>query len=1204
MARTKYGVTPWGAWFIEVLDSYSMGARLDRGKTYANTGRVLSLNIDEGKAIAKVEGNYRPYYRVEIDFPSLEEKEKVYRMIEEDPALLSRIAAGELPEEFLVKLKAEGIDLIPRRWRDMKRSCNCPDYGDPCKHMAALYYIIAREVDADPRVLFRLRGMDLTARFGASVAVSLPAPFTVTAAGAPAGADIRAGGLVSAGVPAGVQPALPVLSEIPHCAELITSLLPPNPPFCDRDFAIALAEFYHRAVRFDTWEEAVDDDEDIEHRFSHSHWTVLCPNPGPGAEIKLQEVDIQGKTTAYSLYDAYCRFVNFSSDDGTEDYVFLLYLFRFLNLVCRSCAFIPFVLLENNVLKIIWKPYDTLPQIAQALDALAGLERGMLPLPAAGKPGKPGKSGKSARSGKKIGNAGDSVDKVDLRSIASGRSVVDLLSSVFLGEWVARNYFAYRATAGSREYRELLEVFFQGKGLETASPGLRSLPLSIDRWLSVLHIDFSTRKYSFTLKNKSRGSALSDEEWNPEAPLNFALSMDVLAETETGTVRTPLHKIAARGKTAGSTETLSILRPPIALSNYLPEIRGLMTQKTVKLGEARLADFLDSAAPLLTRLGIGMEFPKALKRELKPRLVLKTTAGGKDRGSLVSYLGLDSLLNWEWQVAIGDQIIDIPEFEKLCRRKRDLVRFRDGFVKLDPEELAKLLKKANDTPPGVNDFLKAHFAGDSVLAFDVGEIIEKLFTECSFSPPVSLTASLRPYQTRGYNWVCSLLMAGFGCILADDMGLGKTVQSIAALLRLKEEGLLADRCLVVAPAALLENWERELARFAPSLAVSRYHGAKRRLEKGKHDVFLTTYQTAVRDEVKLEKEVFSALIVDEAHLMKNADTRISQTIKKLRTQFRLALSGTPVENRLEDLRSLFDFILPGYLGTPTEFKREFRYPIEVLRNVEKAENLRKITAPFLLRRLKTDKTIIKDLPDKIVTNEYAVLEKEQAALYESIVTENMEKSERLEDPRARSAMILTLLTSLKQICDHPRVYDKESPAVSALSGKSMLLLTILREILANREKALIFSQYVETLTCLSQIITQELGEPALIYHGGMSQKARSGTIAAFQNESASRLLLVSLKAGGLGLNLTAASCVIHYDLWYNPAVENQATDRAFRIGQQRNVFVHRFITKNSFEEKIDAMLSSKRELAEMTVSSGESWLARMSHEELKSLFDR
>jgi superfamily II DNA or RNA helicase len=1189
MAQSKYGVTPWGSWFIEVLDSYSMGARLGRGKTYANTGRVLSLEIDDRKAVAKVEGNYRPFYRVEIAFPELKEREKVYRMIQEDPVLLSRIAAGELPEEFLVKLKSEGINLIPRRWREMKRSCTCPDDGDPCKHMAALYYIIAREVDADPRVLFRLRGMDLAARFGSSVAVNLPAPFTVRAAPPEASRGKKEKGSI-AGLSEKAEearPEPPALDAIPDCGELITSLLPPKPPFCDRDFAFTLAEFYHRTARSGPWEAASpagDDGEELEHRFSRSRWSILCPNPGPGSEPILQETDILGKKTRHILFDAYSRFVNFSSDDGTEDYVFLFYFFKFLNLLTRSSAFIPFVLLEGGVLRIIWKPYDTLPQIARFLDTLAGLERGMLPLGGEGKG--PGRTGRK------------SAGKTEVR--ASGRSVVDLLSSALLGEWVKRNYFAYQGSAGSREYRELLDVFFQGKSMGTASPALRSLPVSIDRWLSVLHIDFSAWRYRFTVKaagpNKS-GAAGKDRGAEAADFPDFTLSMDVLKETEKGTVRIPLSKVAAGKK---GEDTLALLRAPTALSNYLPEIASLMVHKQVRLSEKGLAGFLESAAPLLVRLGIGVDLPKALRNELKPRLVL--AGKGKDAGSLVSYLGLDSLLSWEWQVAVGDRILDPEEFENLIRRKRDLVRFRDGFVKLNPEELARLLKKAKGSPPGINDFLKAHFSGDSVLSFDAQEIVKKLFTERRFLPPGSLQASLRPYQKRGYNWVCSLLLAGFGCVLADDMGLGKTVQSIAALLRLKEEGLLEDRCLIVAPAALLENWERELSRFAPSLLVSRYHGAGRKLDK-KHDVFLTTYQTAVRDAAKLDREKFSFLIVDEAHLMKNADTRMSQTVKKLQPRFRLALSGTPVENRLEDLRSLFDFILPGYLGAPAEFRREYRYPIEVLRNPEKAEILRKITAPFLLRRLKTDKTIIRDLPDKIVTNEYAVLEKEQAALYESVVTETMEKSENL-DPKDRPALVLYLLTSLKQICDHPRVYDKESPAVSSLSGKSRLLVTLLEEILANREKALIFSQYVETLDCLSRIITKELGEPVLLYHGGMSQSARSETIGDFQNRPSSRLLLVSLKAGGLGLNLTAASRVIHYDLWYNPAAENQATDRAFRIGQKRNVFVHRFITQNSFEEKIDAMISSKQELAAMTVSSGESWLARMSHAELKALFDR
>jgi SNF2 family DNA or RNA helicase len=1169
--KSRYGITPWGNWFIDVLDSYQMGARLGRGKTYANTGKVLSLEFDGGRAFAKVKGNYRPYYKVEIIFSPLKEAEQVYKMIEEDPVLLAHIAAGELPEAFLQKLRKKGINLIPLRWREMKRSCTCPDWGDPCKHMAALYYIIAREIDADPHILFQLRGMDLAARFGKAATHTIVPPFTVTFVEGSKRSRIKTGPLE--------------LEEIPHCGELVSSLLPPAPPFCERDFALVIAEFYHCCARYQAWESADEETRvDREHDFSRSVWTLTYPRAAPITEPVLQAEDINGNKKNYSVYDAFEHFVHFSSEDGTASYSFLFYLFKFLNLVCSSGAFNPYVLVGNDSLKIIWRPFETLPPIPAMLTALASRESGMLTIKAIRK--------KEKTKGLKSFN-----------QIVSGRSVVDLLASSFLNEFVRRHFLAFRGNFNKYgtgdEYRELLNLFFQGFSVDVSSPARRSLPVVIDQWLSVLHIDFSAYQYSLTVKiaSASQSSGISSRN-EPQ----YALSMDVLTEQEDGIQKTPI----------ADCKDLEILRAPIALSNYLPEIRELTSpslaaasqrskvrKQNVHLTEERLVTFLDSAASLLTRLGMTVTLPKALHRELKPRLVIKQNSKG---GSLVRYLDLDTLQNFEWQVAIGDEILTPAEFKKLVTEKRSLVRFRDGFVKIDPEEFSRLLKKAKDAAPDFNDFLKTHFSGDTILAFDTRETIDNLFKEQEFPIPSALKAKLRPYQKRGFNWVCSLLFSGFGCILADDMGLGKTVQSIATVLRLKEEGLLGNGCLVIAPASLLNNWEKELSRFAPSLGVSRYHGSRRQLDR-KQNVFLTTYQTAVRDAEKLKKESFSLLLVDEAHLMKNAETRVSRTVKQLHSQYRLALSGTPVENRLEDLRSLFDFILPGYLGTATHFREQYRIPIEVRRNREQAEALQKVTSPFLLRRLKTDKKIIKDLPEKIVSNEYAILEKDQAALYENIVAESIKKSQEL-DPKERPSLILSMLTSLKQICDHPRVFDKESPAVSELSGKSQLLLTLLEEILANREKTLVFSQYVETLDCLQRIIKKELGEAPLIFHGGLSQSVRTETVNRFQEDPAARILLVSLKAGGLGLNLTAASRVIHYDLWYNPAVENQATDRAFRIGQKRNVFVHRFITKNSFEEKIDAMITSKKELADMTVASGESWIAKMTHEELKALFER
>ena len=1169
--KNRYGITPWGSWFIDVLDSYRMGERLDRGKSYANTGKVYSLEFNRGSATAKVKGNYNPFYKVKISFPPLKEAEKVYRMIEKNPSLLAYIARGELPEAFLYNLIDNDINLIPLRWQDMERSCTCPDYGDPCKHMAALYYVIAREIDANPHVLFRLRGMDLEARFGKAVVHQITAPFEITFAAKEKAGRQRKQTNETAPPGAPLQQALE-LEEIPDCRQLISALLPPSSSFSEKNFAFIFAEFYHYFSLYMAKEPAEVNEKkqaEIEHAFSRSKWAVLCNDPKPGADVFLLAEDINGAKKQYSLTEAFGYFVHFSFDDGTASYNFLFYLFKFLNLICSAAAFIPYVLLEKNTLKIIWRPFETLPLVSDMLKAIAGRECGMFY----------DFNIKGQKSGKTL----------------SGRTVVDILTSSFLNNMVRQGFSYFKANFNkhgtSEEFRELLNLFFQGTSANVSSPARRSMPVAIDQWLSALHINFTAYNYSLTIK-------LLTEAENSKHDMRFALSMDLLTETDGGIKRTPLSDV----------RDLEALKAPTALSNYLGEIRELASpslskrKNEVELPEERLVSFLDSAAGLLVRLGITVTLPKALHRELKPRLSVSASLKSKKQGGLVRFLDLDTLQNFEWQIAIGDEVLTLKEFKNLLKQKRAMVRFRDGFVKIDTQEFVRLLKKANGPQPDFNDFLKAHFSGDSVLAFDVREVIDNLFKDQELPVPAALNAELRPYQKRGYNWVCSLLLSGFGCILADDMGLGKTVQSITALLRLKEEGLLQDGALVVAPAALLSNWEKELARFAPSLTVSRYHGSSRQMDRGQ-DVFLTTYQTAVRDAQKLEKEAFSMLLVDEADLMKNAETRMAKTVKLLRSRYRLALSGTPIENRLEDLRSLFDFILPGYLGSAKDFKEQYRHPIEVMRNRERAEALKKITAPFLLRRLKTDKSIISDLPEKIVINNYAALEKDQAALYKSVVDESIRKSESCE-PGERAALVLMLLTSLKQICDHPRIYDKESPAVSRLSGKAMLLLTLLEEIFASREKTLVFSQYVETLDCLEKIIKNEMGEAPLVYHGGLGQKTRADVVTSFQNDSSARVLLVSLKAGGLGLNLTAASRVIHYDLWYNPAVENQATDRAFRIGQSRNVFVHRFITKNSFEEKIDAMISSKKELADMTVGSGESWLARMSHDELRALFDR
>jgi SNF2 family DNA or RNA helicase/uncharacterized Zn finger protein len=1149
VARQSYGVSPWGRWFMDVLESYGVGERLGRGKSYANTNKVLDLEIKERTVKAKIKGHYQPFYRVQIEFPPLDDSTEIENIIRENPALLSSILQGTLPEDFLQTLKQHEINLIPEKWTQMKKSCNCPDSATTCKHIAALYFVLSREIDANPYLLFSLRSIDLKKlanSYGTDIEFTLQEPFGINAKKANA---------LNYKMP---ENTIIDFEEIPNCTNFITALLPQSPAFCsETDFTLRLSEFYHNAARYNPWVSFASNTE--EQTASRSNWKIECKKPAPLSDITILQETVQGKTIKHSVYDLYLDFCNFSFADGTQSYRFLFYLFKYINLIIQAQAYAPYPVLKDSELKIIWLALKCITDIKNKLNSISLLECNLLLL------------------NKKTNSWADSS------------TVVDLLSSTILTEHVKR--ISFIPENASINVRELSNMFFLSDTVDVSAPARRSIPLAIGRWLTVLNIDFNLYKYCITLKEQK---TKKQETEDVVKPVSFKISVDIFFKEK----YIPLNSAV---KTIG---TIDVLKAPTALSNYLPEIKNLFVKKDMLLQEDRFIAFLDEASDLLSRLGIQIVFPKILHRELKPRLVLKADKKGKG-GNLVSYLDLPSLLNFNWQIAIGDSVLSEKEFLTLVKQKKSIVNFKNKFIRLDPQELANLFKAAElqkNRPTDASQFLRSYFQGDSILSFDAESIVRDLFAEKNYSAPPALKADLRSYQLRGYNWICTLLYSGFGCILADDMGLGKTIQAIAVILRLKEEGLLTNKCLIVAPAALLENWYGELTKFAPNLNVGIYHGKLRSLEK-KADVFLTTYQTLIRDIKIIADFAFSFLILDEAHLIKNAETRASKTVKGIHSRFKLALSGTPIENRLEDMRSLFDFVLPGYLGSQKEFQDEFRMAIEVKHNKGKAEELRKITAPFLMRRLKTDKNIISDLPEKITTNDYSVLGKEQAALYESVIQNNLEKLENSEG-KDRSAMLLTLLTALKQICDHPRVYDKESPAISKLSGKATQLLTILDELLSNNEKVLIFSQYVETLECLSQIIINEAGEPVLLYNGALSQEKRSQSVNAFQNDSAYKIMLVSLKAGGLGLNLTAASNVVHYDLWYNPAVEAQATDRAFRIGQKRNVFVHRFITKNSFEEKIDAIISSKKELSEMTVQTGESWISRLSKEELRNIFSR
>jgi SNF2 family DNA or RNA helicase len=514
---------------------------------------------------------------------------------------------------------------------------------------------------------------------------------------------------------------------------------------------------------------------------------------------------------------------------------------------------------------------------------------------------------------------------------------------------------------------------------------------------------------------------------------------------------------------------------------------------------------------------------------------------------------------------------------------------------------------ATDPLPGGVTFagLEAEGAlGDMLRDLTGAQQLEEL------SQPEQLRGELRPYQRRGFSWLNFMRHYGLGACLADDMGLGKSIQAIALLLHERVQTPKGGPTLLVCPTSVMGNWQRELARFAPSLRVLLHQGTERargeQLAKAAalHDVVITSYQLLTRDRESLTALDWRLAILDEAQNIKNSDTRQAQAARALRAAARIALTGTPVENRLSELWSLMAFLNPGYLGGETDFRRNYARPIERAGDAEAAERLRRLTGPFILRRLKSDPTIINDLPEKIEMKVFVPLTQEQATLYEATVREALEQiatADAQGEELRRRGLVLAMLTRLKQICNHPAHFLKDGSALEGRSGKLERLGEMLEELQANNDRALIFTQFAEMGELLERHLGEHLNAETLFLHGGTPARERDHMVRRFQAAEGPPFFILSLKAGGIGLNLTHATHVFHFDRWWNPAVEDQATDRAFRIGQTRNVQVHKFVCGGTLEERIDALIEGKRALVAQVLGAGESWLTELSTAQLRDL---
>ena len=677
-------------------------------------------------------------------------------------------------------------------------------------------------------------------------------------------------------------------------------------------------------------------------------------------------------------------------------------------------------------------------------------------------------------------------------------------------------------------------------------------------------------------------------------------------------------------------------------ARLFPELDGALRTAApaeVTLDTEGAFGFLRQAAPLLSGAGFGVLLPDWVR---KSRLGLKlTTRSTQTSGGSVTdpKFGLQDLVEFRYDLAVGDQELDPEELDELARLKVPLVRLRGQWVELDDRHLRaalRFLERSRSGTMRASDALLAglHGAGsglpDGTLADDglppvevhadgwLGDLLSGR-ADRRLEPaaaPASFTGTLRPYQERGVAWLSFLGRLGLGSVLADDMGLGKGVTTLCLLAQGKETGswpgdpaVPSAPSLLICPMSVVGNWEREAARFTPDLRVHVHHGSDRLSGDeltgalAAADLVITTYGIASRDRAELGRVPWARVVCDEAQNIKNHATRQAQAVRGLPAGSRIALTGTPVENRLSDLWSIMEFTNPGLLGPAEKFRQRYAIPVERAGDEEATARLRRITGPFILRRLKTDKSIISDLPDKLEMKVWCNLTAEQASLYQATVTDMLARIEAAEEGIERRGLVLATMAKLKQVCNHPAHLLGDGSRLPGRSGKLARLEEICDEVIAEGDKALCFTQYAEFGSMLQPHLAARLGCPVLYLHGGTPKKQRDALVARFQEMSEPALFLLSLKAGGTGLNLTAASHVIHVNRWWNPAVEDQATDRAFRIGQRQDVQVRKFVCVGTLEERIDSMIEEKKALAERIVGTGEGWLTELSVAELRKVIE-
>ncbi|NUV00005.1 hypothetical protein XO12_07845 [Marinitoga sp. 1154] len=1140
--RIIYGKTWWGKKWIEAMEKIDYNTnRLPRGKRYANKGLVLEIRINRNSDIvARVQGTRNTPYKEKISLKKFTSKEieKIGEIFSDNPFIAGQLLNGILPEEMFELLQNEEIKLFPESWKDIDAYCSCPDWANPCKHLAAVYYIIANEIDKDPFMLFEMHGLKKKKLLEMAKISTENSENTLNF------------------LPINIEKSKNNYEEKLKIKEPeiffgnidnIILLLPEKQVFPDISIKEFLKEIYIKSEKYINNIALIEKTPYLKETTYSIHYNQQNPEITISGYTPFSEKIIKFETLFNMLSS-----ISLQKDSNDNEYSFFFKkTLSFVFNIVKNSLFAPKI--ENIDEKTYYINYYPLYLNAEIKEYIKYLEK-IIPDNLVIHPEK-----------------NKTLKKSDAVIYIITLFIKEIIKHAYLNDNIPNN---------------LLSIFLTDAKLKVKTLEEKNIINFMKNYFEPLF--FKSKEYTLAIKIM------------PFIEGRYYLSL--LVKNNINQLSEPITlKTFLKNKKYNKNKA-DILKQMGFLSEITEFSKILMKNEEIIITSSELSEFFEKTFAILKIFGIEIILPKEMKKIIEPKPVI-TVSGNKN---IVTFLNINELLNFNWKIAIGDELISVEEFRKLLEKSEGIIKFKDMYINLEPKKFLNMLKKLENpfweksNYETLRNLLSEEF--DEIpllLTNEIKKSINEIKKIKNIRIPKTLNATLREYQKRGYKWVKTNVDKGFGVCLADDMGLGKTIQIISVLLKEKENNTLNSPAIVICPTTLIGNWASEIEKFAPDLKYHIYHGNNRELDEDT-DVVLTSYGIIRKDIEKLQKIEWSYIILDEAQNIKNPLTLQTKAIKKLNSQKRIALTGTPVENRLAELWSIFDFLMPGYLGSYTSFLKKYAIPIEKYNDKSKIETIKKAINPFLLRRLKTDKNIIKDLPEKIIFDQYVYLTPLQTSLYAKTIemVHDITKTSGIE----RKGLIFKLMTSLKQICNHPANYLKSKNFKSEESGKTQKLLDLLTEIFENNEKAIIFTQYKEMGEILEKIIKKDLDIKPLFFHGGLSRKKRDEMVKKFQTLHEYPVIIVSLKAGGTGLNLTAASHVIHFDLWWNPAVENQATDRAYRIGQKRNVIVHRFITKNTFEEKINEIIQNKKNLSENILTLGEKWISELSDEELKKIF--